>query len=67
MIPEKIYLPEIAHPLANYPHGKKVGNILYISGMSARQNDGSVRGVKEIADGTAQTDIKEQTRGVIEK
>jgi 2-aminomuconate deaminase len=43
-----------------------VGNAIYLSGLSARQPDGSVRGVTKTADGTVIRDIREQTIGVIE-
>jgi 2-aminomuconate deaminase len=67
MMPESVILPECAQPLANYPHAKKVGNIIYLSGISAREPSGRVRGVTIHADGTVSNDIAEQTRGVIEK
>lgn len=67
MKPESIILPECAQPLANYPHAKKVGNIVYLSGISAREPSGQVRGVTVNDDGSVSRDIKEQTRGVIEK
>lgn len=54
-------------PLANYPNAKKVGNTLYLSGISARQPCGAVRGVHTCEDGSVTKDIQEQTRGVLEK
>jgi 2-aminomuconate deaminase len=66
MTAERIFLPHLAGPLANYPHAKRVGNAIYLSGLSARQPDGSVRGVTKTADGTVIRDIREQTIGVIE-
>lgn len=66
-LPQAVFLPDLAGPLANYPHAKKLGNILYMSGMSSRQKDGSVRGVHNNADGSVTLDIKEQTLGIIEK
>lgn len=67
MVPTSVILTDSAQPLANYPHAKKVGNILYLSGISAREPSGKVRGVSTGPAGETLRDIKEQTRGVIEK
>lgn len=67
MVPESIILRQGAQPLANYPHAKKVGNVLYLSGISAREPSGEVRGVSINEDGSIARDIREQTRGVLEK
>jgi len=63
---ESKQLAHKAKPLANYPHIKRVGDFLLVSGTSSRQKDNSVRGA--IADGKGgwDLDIREQTRGVIE-
>lgn len=53
--------------LAHYPHAKKVGNMLFLSGISARQPDDSVMGVVHKPDGTVDNSIALQTKGVIEK
>ena len=55
-----------AKPLANYPHIKRVGDFLFVSGTSARQADNSVRGALPDGKGGWQYDVREQTRGVIE-
>ncbi len=67
MVPESVLLEEGAQPLANYPHAKKVGNQLFLSGISAREPSGEVRGVSKLPNGQIIKDIKEQTRGVFEK
>lgn len=67
MIPTSVILTDCAQPLANYPHANKVGNILYLSGISAREPSGKVRGVSISPNGETIRDIQEQTRGVIEK
>jgi 2-aminomuconate deaminase len=67
MIPTSVILTDCAQPLANYPHAKKIGNILYLSGISAREPSGKVRGVSVTPNGEIIRDVKEQTRGVIEK
>jgi 2-aminomuconate deaminase len=55
-----------ANPLANYPHAKKVGAFLFVSGISARRKDNSVEGYY-LEEGVVRLDIKEQTKAVIEK
>ena len=66
LMAERVFLPHLAGPLANYPHAKRVGNSVYLSGFSARRPDGSVRGVSRDADGRVTRDIREQTIGVLE-
>lgn len=53
-------------PLGNYPPLRRVGNWLYVSGMSARQADGQCAGVQHTASGVT-IDVALQTRMVIEK
>jgi len=40
--------------------------MLFLSGISAREPDGTVRGVSVDANGKVTTDVQEQTRGVLE-
>lgn len=65
--PESIFCDKVGGALAKYPHAKKVGNMLFLSGLSARQKDNSVRGVTIHQDGQTFRSIAEQTAGVIEK
>jgi 2-aminomuconate deaminase len=58
--------PRIA-PLGAYPPLRRRGPWLFVSGMSARQADGSCAGVTAGHDGAPQIDVAEQTRVVIEK
>lgn len=67
MAGRSLILPECANPLANYPHARCLGDMVYLSGISARQPSGDVRGVTKEPDGQVTKDIKEQTRGVLEK
>ncbi|NKB36635.1 MAG: RidA family protein [Gammaproteobacteria bacterium] len=53
-------------PLANYPHIKRAGDYLFVSGTSSRKADNSFAGVEVDSDGRVSLDIKEQTRAVIE-
>lgn len=56
-----------ATPRGAYPHIKRAGDFLFVSGTSSRRPDNSFAGVKEIdAMGTIELDIREQTRAVIE-
>ena len=54
-----------AKPLGNYPHYKKAGDFIFVSGTSSRREDNSHEGVSIDASGNVTLDIKEQTRAVI--
>ncbi|MBK8699678.1 MAG: RidA family protein [Saprospiraceae bacterium] len=55
-----------ATPLGNYPHVKRVGDFIYISGTSSRRPDNSHEGAIQEADGSWVLDIRKQTKAVIE-
>lgn len=55
-----------ATPRGKYPHIKRAGNFLFVSGTSARRADNSIAGAVVDALGTTRLDIREQTRAVIE-
>lgn len=55
-----------ARPLGNYPHIKRVGDFIYVSGTSSRRADNSHEGVEIHADGSVTLDIEKQTKAVIE-
>jgi 2-aminomuconate deaminase len=55
-----------ARPLGNYPHVKRVGDFIYVSGTSSRRPDNSHEGVEIHADGSVTLDIEKQTKAVIE-
>lgn len=55
-----------AKPRGKFPHVKKVGNWIYVSGTSSRLPDNSFAGVKVDDMGTTTLDIKQQTTAVIE-
>ena len=57
---------DLAQPLANYPHAKRVGDFIFVSGVSSRRPDDSHRGATVHEDGSVETDIREQARGVFE-
>jgi 2-aminomuconate deaminase len=55
-----------ATPRGKYPHIKRAGDFLIVSGTSARRADNSIDGAKVDELGTTQLDIRAQTRAVIE-
>ena len=56
----------LARPRGAYPHLKRAGPFLFVSGTSSRRPDNSIAGAQADALGTTQLDIREQTRAVIE-
>jgi 2-aminomuconate deaminase len=55
-----------ATPRGKYPHIKRAGDFLIVSGTSARREDNTIDGAKVDELGTTQLDIRIQTRAVIE-
>lgn len=55
-----------AKPRGRYPHIKRAGDFLFVSGTSARRADNSIAGADADALGTTRLDIRAQTRAVIE-
>jgi 2-aminomuconate deaminase len=55
-----------ATPRGRYPHLKRAGDYVYVSGTSARRPDNSIAGATVDAMGTTSLDIRVQTRAVIE-
>ncbi|WP_206995413.1 RidA family protein [Trinickia mobilis] len=55
-----------AKPRGRFPHVVRAGDFLYVSGTSARLPDNTFVGARADAFGTAQVDIRAQTRAVIE-
>lgn len=55
-----------AQPLGNYPHVKRVGDFIYVSGTSSRRPDNTHVGAVQNTDGKWELDIKLQTAAVIE-
>jgi 2-aminomuconate deaminase len=55
-----------AAPRGSFPHVKRAGDFVFVSGTSARRPDDSIAGVRTLADGSVVLDIREQTRAVIE-
>ncbi len=54
-----------AQPLGNYPHVKRVGDFIYVSGTSSRRPDNTHVGAHKTEDGWT-LNIEEQTDAVIQ-
>lgn len=55
-----------ARPRGRFPHIKRAGDLLFVSGTSSRRPDNSFAGVEVDELGTTRLDIRAQTRAVIE-
>lgn len=53
-------------PRANYPHVRRGGDFLFVSGASSRRPDNSFAGAEADEFGTVRLDIRAQTAAVIE-
>ncbi len=56
----------LATPRGRFPHVKRAGEFVYVSGTSSRRPDNTIAGASVDELGTVQLDIREQTRAVIE-
>lgn len=52
-------------PRGAYPHVKRAGDFLYVSGTSSRRPDNSFEGAEADELGTMNLDVRKQTRAVI--
>ena len=59
-------LPGKAPPRGRFPHIRRAGDFLFVSGTSSRLPDGSLVGGEADALGNTRVDIRAQTRAVIE-
>jgi 2-aminomuconate deaminase len=55
-----------AKPRGRFPHIKRAGDFLFVSGTSARRPDNTIAGTEVDEFGTSRLDIRIQTRAVIE-
>lgn len=55
-----------ATPRGKYPHVKRAGDFLFVSGTSSRRADNTIAGAEVDAFGTTVLDIRAQTRAVLE-
>ena len=59
-------MAELATPRGRFPHVRVVGDLAFVSGTSARNPDNTITGASVDSLGTADLDIRAQTRAVIE-
>lgn len=57
---------QFATPRGRFPHVRRAGDYLFVSGTSSRRADNSFAGAQVDAQGVTSLDIREQTRAVIE-
>ncbi len=55
-----------AKPRGRFPHVRRAGDFVFVSGTSSRRPDDSFEGVEVDALGTTKLDIRAQTRAVLE-
>lgn len=55
-----------AKPRGKYPHYKRVGDFIYVSGTSSRRSDNTLAGVEVDEMGTTNLDIRAQTAAVLD-
>ncbi|RFS81169.1 RidA family protein [Actinomadura spongiicola] len=55
-----------ARPRGRFPHVRRAGDLVFVSGTSARRPDGTFAGASTDAMGVTDLDIRAQTRAVIE-
>lgn len=63
---EAVRVPGRATPRGRFPHVKRAGDFLYVSGTSSRRPDDTFAGVRVDRYGVTDLDIRAQTRAVIE-
>lgn len=66
MTEDSAVVPDKAKPLGKYPHYRRAGDFIYVSGTSSRRPDNSFVGAETQDDGSTVLDIAAQTRAVIE-
>src|SRR4051812_24451465 len=59
-------VPGAATPRGRFPHARRAGDYLYVSGTSARRPDNTIAGASVDAMGTTSLDIRVQTRAVLD-
>jgi len=59
-------VPGKAWPRGTFPHFRRAGDFIFVSGTSARRADDSIAGAERDAAGRPVLDIRAQTRAVLE-
>jgi 2-aminomuconate deaminase len=65
MTTESKVVPGKAQPRGKFPHVKRAGDYLFVSGTSSRRADNTIAGAEVDALGSTQLDIRAQTRAVL--
>jgi 2-aminomuconate deaminase len=65
MVMESKVVPGKAQPRGNFPHVKRAGDYLFVSGTSSRRADNTIAGAEADGLGSTQLDIRAQTRAII--
>jgi 2-aminomuconate deaminase len=55
-----------ARPRGPYPHFRRAGDFIFVSGTSSRRADDTIAGAERLEDGSWRLDIRAQTRAVLE-
>jgi 2-aminomuconate deaminase len=63
---ESKVVPGKAQPRGKFPHVKRAGDYLFVSGTSSRRTDSSIAGAEADALGATHLDIRAQTRAVLD-
>lgn len=63
--PDAAVITELALPRGAFPHYRRAGDLVFVSGTSSRRLDGTFEGADVDAMGVTKLDIKVQTRAVI--
>ncbi|MFO0295623.1 MAG: RidA family protein [Rhodospirillales bacterium] len=58
--------PELAPSRANYPHCRRAGDFVFVSGLASRRPDKSFAGGEITPEGDMRFDIRAQTRAVLD-
>jgi 2-aminomuconate deaminase len=58
-------LPGMPKPRGKYPHFRRAGDYIFVSGLSSRQPDNTIAGAEVDALGTTRLDIRVQTRAAL--
>ena len=64
--PDSAVVPGKARPRGSFPHFRRAGDFIFVSGVSARRADDSIAGAEAGPGGPPRLDIRLQTRAVIE-
>jgi 2-aminomuconate deaminase len=66
MSDDAFLVPGRARPRGRFPHARRAGDLIHVSGTSSRLPDGTFAGAEADEHGTTTLDIRVQTRAVIE-